>query len=632
MGAEKVTVIKDAKSRHEFMAHLLNDVSALEFMLENNMFEKGKTRIGAEQELCIIDEASRPYPQVMKLLELIDDDHYTTEYLSFNLEINLDPLNFEKNCFNILEKDLLEKLIKAEKAANKINGHIIQVGILPTIHREDIVFENLTPLKRYRALTDKLQETRGSDFHYRIEGKDQLITKDKTTLFEGCNTSFQVHYQIDVSDFAAKYNLAQLLAGPVLALSGNSSLFLGKRLWHETRISLFHQAVDIRNSAESYRFKSPRVGLGQSWIKNSVLEYYQNEIIRHVPLLITNQKEDALGMLKEGAIPKLRALNVHNGTVYRWNRACYGITDGKPHIRIENRLLPSGPSPVDEIANAAFWLGLMHSDDTKFKNVSERISFDDAKENFYKAAKMGLDVSFNWFDNRKVPATILILNELLPLAEEGLKKANIDQADIDKYLGIIEKRVASGQTGASWMLKSFEEMTKSGKKQEAIVALTSSMSYLQRKNIPVSEWDLATLERGKDWKKRYFFVHQIMSTDLFTIHEDDLVELATKFMNWKYIRHIPVENTKKELVGIITSRNLLNNYSKTEIKKDLSIKDIMESDLITVGPKETTQNAIRIMKENEIGCLPVTKDKKLLGIITERDVLEFSNVVLQQMK
>ena len=255
--------------------------------------------------------------------------------MKFNLEINLDPLVFTKDCFSVLEKDLLFYLNKAEKVANQFNAHIIQVGVLPTIRRSDITFDNLTPLKRYRALTDKLRELRGSDFEFRIEGTDELITKDQTTLFEGCTTSFQVHFQVEADNFASTYNWAQAVLAPVMAVATNSPIFLGKRLWRESRIALFQQAIDTRKESEYWREESARVCFGNEWLKNSVLDYYQDNISRYQLLLKTNQEEDPIEMIKNGQAPKLRALNVHSGTVYKWNRACYGVTDGKPHLRIE---------------------------------------------------------------------------------------------------------------------------------------------------------------------------------------------------------------------------------------------------------------------------------------------------------
>ena len=487
MGSEKVSILKDRESRISFTKHLLKDVEALETMLKNGMFESGVQRIGAEQELCFVDKSWRPAPIAMDVLEVLKDEHFTTEYLKFNLEINLDPLVFTGDCFSTLEKDLDYYLKEAEKAANQFDAHIIQVGVLPTIRRSDITFDNLTPLKRYRALTEKLRELRGSDFEFRIEGTDELITKDQTTLFEGCTTSFQVHYQVEADQFASVYNWAQAILAPVMAVSTNSPLFLGKRLWRESRIALFQQSIDTRKESETFREESARVSFGNEWLKNSVLDYYQDNISRYQLLLKTNQEEDPLKMIENGEVPKLRALNVHSGTIYKWNRACYGVTDGKPHLRIENRVFPSGPSSIDQIANAVFWLGLMNGMPSEYANISHRIEFDHAKSNFLKAAKLGMGASFKWVDGKEVNSVDLLKNEMLPIARAGLEKAKIDPKDIDRFLGIIEERINTSKSGSQWQLDSYSALRKEGTKDEAIVATTAALFNRQQENIPVHD-------------------------------------------------------------------------------------------------------------------------------------------------
>ena len=629
MGSEKVSILKDTTSRINFTKHLLKDIEALEIMLEKGLFEKGVQRMGAEQELCFVDKSWRPAPIAMQALEVLNDEHFTTEYLKFNLEINLDPLVFTKDCFSLLEKDLDFYLKKAEKVANQFDAHIIQVGVLPTIRRSDVTYENLTPLKRYRALTEKLRELRGNDFEFRIEGTDELITKDQTTLFEGCTTSFQVHFQVDADDFASIYNWAQAILAPVMAVATNSPIFLNKRLWRESRIALFQQSIDTRQESESFREESARVCFGNEWLKNSVLDYYQDNISRYQLLLKTNQEEDPLKMLENGKTPKLRALNVHSGTVYKWNRACYGVTEGKPHMRIENRVFPSGPSSIDQIANAAFWLGLMNGMPKEYANISQRMEFDHAKSNFLKAAKLGMGASFKWVEGKEFTSVDLLKNQMLPIARAGLKKAKVDKKDIDRFLGIIEERINTSRSGSQWQLDSFNKLRKEGTKDEAIVATTAALFYRQQENIPVHDWSLAELKEAGDWKNRYKYVSQVMSTDLFTVRQDDLLDFVSNIMNWRKIRHIPVENEKGELTGLITSRNLINYLSKRNREQE-SVETVMTKNPVTINPNATVLEALRLMQDFKVGCLLVVQDKRVVGILTEHDFVKITSRLLEE--
>ena len=235
----------------------------------------------------------------------------------------------------------------------------------------------------------------GKEYELRIQGMDELLMKFDTPMLEGCNTGFQVHLQTKPSEFVSKYNVALAISAPVLASAVNSAVFLGKRLWAETRIALFHQSVDTRGVGDHLRDSSPRVTFGNSWIKDSILDIYKDDISRYRVLLSSDIEEDVQAMMDKGIPPELMALKVHNGTVYRWNRACYGV-GGKPHLRIENRVLPSGPTVIDEMANTAFWLGLLNGFEDEHSDITKELDFDDARLNFFAASKMGLDTNFEW--------------------------------------------------------------------------------------------------------------------------------------------------------------------------------------------------------------------------------------------
>jgi CBS domain-containing protein len=368
------------------------------------------------------------------------------------------------------------------------------------------------------------------------------------------------------------------------------------------------------------------VGFGTGWVRNSVLDLYRDDATRHKLLFVSTRDEDAVRELKEGRIPNLFALCIHNGTIYKWNRACYGITDGKPHLRIENRILPAGPTVIDEIANAAFWTGLMKGLPDEYANIHERLDFDAANRNFTYAARLGLAANFYWPGNRRqVPADELILKELLPIAREGLKKANIVESDNNRLLDIIEERVKTGKTGSQWMMIAFEKLGKVASRDEALVALTAGMSRRQQEGHPVHTWEMPSIEEAGAWKNRYWTIEQIMKTDLFTVMEDDPVHLVANMMFWRNIRHVPVENNRGELVGIITCKQVMLYYSNIYQQGMITpARDVMEKEMVSVSPQTSTLEALSLLKNSAVECLPVVYGNKLAGLVTERD---FVNIV-----
>ncbi|GAB4260499.1 MAG: glutamate-cysteine ligase family protein [Saprospiraceae bacterium] len=633
MGSEKVRLIKSDSDHQKAMRQLLNDMRAMELMLEEGMFDTGPTRIGAEQELSIVGEDWEPAPFAMEILADIGDPKFTTEFARFNLEINLDPLLFTGDAFSKLERQLWRLLTKGENAARKYKAHLLLTGILPTLSHPHLSLDYMTPLKRYEFLIEALRKERGGNFEFRIEGVDQWISRMGHSFIESCNTSFQVHYQVAPQDFVDKYNWAQLIIAPLMAATCNSPLLMGKRLWRETRIALFEQSTDLRNPELAYREAEPRVTFGNDWVRYSAMDLFRNNAFHHRILLAPNDEENSLKTLEQGKIPKLRALTTHNGTIYRWNRPCYGITDGKPHLRIENRNMPAGPTVLDEIANAAFWLGMMHGMPDNYRRLYEKLDFKLARRNFFHAANDGLTTHFYWPGTPgKVPAQQLILEELFPIARQGLEIANIDRADIDRLLSVIEERVKSGQTGAQWMVDAFERLQKQGTKEEALTALTAAISKRQQVGEPVHTWQLPDIIEAGDWEKRFFTVEQFMKTNLYTATPDDPVELVVRMMYYNNIRHVPVEKRDGTLQGIISARTLVrfyNNFSEKERKK-MAAKDIMETNLVTVTPQTKTADAICLLRKHDIGCLPVVFNGKLVGIVTERDFVHIAAELLRQ--
>ncbi|HHG85458.1 MAG TPA: hypothetical protein ENJ82_11990, partial [Bacteroidetes bacterium] len=510
MGEQNVKQILDKGEMRKFTQHLFRDIRAMEVMLERGMFENDVTRIGAEQELCLIDKSFLPAPIAPQLLSEIKNPAFTNELSTFNLEINLDPLVFKGDCLSVMEKQLKTCLGELSEHLQKYVADYIMVGILPTIRRSDLTLDNLTPNPRYFALNDAIMAMRGGPYEFRIQGHDELVTSHDTLMFESCNTSFQVHYQVSAKDFASRYNWAQAITAPVLSVATNSPLLLGQRLWRETRIALFQQSADTRNMTEYGRDMQSRVFFGDHWLEKSVMEIFQEEAARYRVLISTPIEEDSLETLNAGGIPKLKALRLHNGTIYTWNRPCYGITNGKPHLRIENRVLPSGPTVLDEMANTAFWLGLMHGMPPEYRNLNKKFDFDHVKSNFMRAAKMGMGAMFRWVNGKPYSAQELICKELIPMAREGLASTNIRKRDIDRYLNVIQERAETGRSGSQWMLDSFNSLKKKGTKEEAIVATTAGIVKRQKSNKPVHKWSKARINEAGSWRNRYWRIEQIM--------------------------------------------------------------------------------------------------------------------------
>lgn len=634
MGVQSVKIITGAKEKEKFVKFLLNDIRALQMMIDQDMIERGITRIGAEQELCLVDATWRPTPIILDVLKDIDDKHFTTELAKFNLEINLDPIEFKKGCINTLYNQLHDAIELTGETLKKYNSKLILTGILPTIRSKDLDEGNMTPLQRYYALAKGLRNFRGGDFEFHISGTDELIMAHDTVMFESCNTSYQIHFQVDPEDFVDKYNWAQMISGPVLAASTNSPLLLGKKLWRETRIALFQQSIDIRKRVDHHREQSPRVFFGNKWIEDSIVDAFKEDIVRYEVLLSNEDKTDSIKMLERGEIPELNSLMVHNGTIYKWNRPCYGIYNGKPHFRIENRYLASGPTIIDQVANATFWFGLMAGMPEKFRHLHKLFDFDDAKANFLKAARDGLDNKFNWVDEKKYSAQELILDELLPIAREGLKKSEIDYNDNHKYLDIIEGRVRTGKTGSQWIINSYNSIRKTGTRDQALVATTAAIYNRQQGDEPIHKWDLARIDEAGNFLNYYLHIDQIMSTDLFTVKEDDLIELVANIMDWKQVKHVPVENNKGELVGLVTAGILVNFLcmSDKEKKKKSRILHFMIKNPVAVSPETSISDALETMITNKVDALPVVKDKRLIGLVTERHFVKVSAKLIKELK
>jgi len=610
------------QSYRDFIRRVLDDIRALELMMEAGWFETGVRRIGAEQEMFLVDEGRRPAFCAKDVLETLDDPHFTTELATFNLEYNLDPVLFSGQALRSMEAQLVGCVEQARSAAAAHGADIALMGILPTLRMSDLTLAAMTDLPRYELLNGVLNSMRGGPYRFNILGLDSLCFEHDNVMVEACNTSFQVHFQVGPDEFAHLYNVAQLVAAPVVAVSAFSPTLFGRRLWHETRIALFEQSVDTRSATGHLRERASRVSFGSDWCRDGVTELLHEDVMRFRALLGADTDEDSIAKVQAGEVPKLKALRIHTGTIYRWNRPCFGTTNGVPHLRIENRSLPSGPTPLDAMANGAFWFGLISSISHEHADVPARFEFARAKANFYRAAQRGLDAVLEWPDGRSWTARDLVLERLLPMAREGLLDKNIDSGDVERYLGVVQQRVERRRTGSCWLLTSLDSMGDRGTWSERMGAITSGAIDREKTGQPVSEWSLATMGECTAWKHSYRRVEQYMTTDLVTVEEDEPVELVARLMDWKKIRHVPVEDRHHHLVGLLSYRAVMRVLlERGSGARTIPVREIMKREIITVRPTSRTLDAMHLMDQRMVACLPVVKEDRLVGIITERDYM-----------
>ena len=610
MGEHVVKKLSSAKDRATYNKQLINDIAALEMMLNMGMIEESPLRIGAEQEFCLIDTQGSPSAKALEVLGRISDNHFTTEIAKYNLEANLDPIVLNGRCFSKMHAQLNAFITKADKAAKAEDSRILLTGILPSIVPEHLEDSFMVPAQRYLALNETLAALRGKSFDLRIKGADEVNLMHHSVLFEGCNTSFQVHLQIQPDDFTRSYNWAQAIAGPILSVCTNSPLLLGRELWSETRIALFNQSIDTRASAYHLHEREARVSFGENWAKGTAVDIYKENILRFRSILTSDSEADSLWELSEGRIPKLKALALHNGTVYRWNRPCYGVTDGKPHLRIECRYIPSGPTVTDEIANTMLWIGVMSGRPQKYDDMSRSMHFKDVKSNFFNAARYGMASQMYW-EGELIAAGELVLEKLIPMAKEGLNKMHVDSDDIEYYLNIIKERIETID-GSRWMQLNYRKLREEHKRIDACRMLTKAIYENQKIGTPVSSWQDIEHVSANGWERKT--VRQCMIRKVITAQEKDSARLAAKLMQWREIHHLPIIDAQGKLSGLVSWSDM-----QAMEESDTTVSDFMRKEVIVVNPTESMKMARSLMNEHQIGCLPVVSRGALVGIITQND-------------
>jgi gamma-glutamyl:cysteine ligase YbdK (ATP-grasp superfamily) len=473
-----------------FAERLEECLSALGQLLDQPGFGAGPATVGAELELFLLDAAARPLPQNQAVRAAVADPRITVELDRFNLELNASPVPLAGRPFAALGSELNVLLDQVAHTARGRGGRPALIGILPTLTRADLGPGALTDTPRYQGLDTGLRRLRQGPLRIRIAGADPLELASEDVALEGANSSFQVHLRVDPADFTRTYNAVQLATAPVLAVSGNSPTFLGHRLWEETRIALFKQAVDDRQ-AHGVRRRPARTALGTGWLRGGALELFSESVRLYRPLLPIpgnrGQRPDGSGW----QAPPLPELRLHQGTVWRWNRAIYDPASGG-HLRIEMRALPAGPTVIDMLANAAFLIGLSLSLAGQDQQWTYALPFERADHGFYQAARRGLPARLSWPAGhrdqlRTLPAAKLV-PELVPAARQGLLQAGVARAEADTLLAVISARAATGQTGAAWQRATLAAARRRHDPQRALAVMLDHYLQFAETGLPVHTW------------------------------------------------------------------------------------------------------------------------------------------------
>ncbi|MEU6996884.1 glutamate--cysteine ligase [Nonomuraea sp. NPDC046570] len=456
-------------------------------MLRESRFDFDRPLAGLEIELNIVDERGEAAMRNAEVLAAIAEPDWATELGQFNIEINVTPHAIDGDGAARLEEAVRARLNHAEERARSVGAHLVLIGILPTLREEDIGEGTLSANARYKLLNEQIFAARGEDLHLCIDGVQRLDTHADSVAPEAACTSVQLHLQVSPETFAAHWNAAQVIAGAQVAVAANSPYLFGRELHRETRIALFEQATDTRPTELKAQGVRPRVWFGERWI-TSVFDLFEENVRYYPSLLPVCEEEDPREVLDRGEIPELAELTLHNGTIYRWNRPVYAVVDGTPHLRVENRVLPAGPTVVDAAANAAFYYGLMRVLPYAERPLWSQMSFAAAEDNLTSAAKYGIDARLYWPGVGEVPAAELILRRLLPAAHEGLALWGVDQAVADRLLGVIEGRCLTGRTGATWQVEKVHAL--GGDRHEALRRMTLDYITHMHTNEPVHTWDI----------------------------------------------------------------------------------------------------------------------------------------------
>ncbi|MFF7714105.1 glutamate-cysteine ligase family protein [Streptomyces sp. NPDC087659] len=494
MGEKIVAGGFDLSDRQRYRRKLQQCLAGLGRLLTEKRFDRPRNLMGLEIELNLAGSDGLPRMMNAEVLDRIASRDFQTELGMFNLEVNIAPHRLAGRVLDQLAEELRTGLGYAHRKAVEVDAGIVMIGILPTLDGKDLVSANLSDVDRYVLLNDQIVAARGEDFTLDIEGVEHLSCTSSSIAPEAACTSVQLHLQVTPGRFAQVWNAAQAVAAVQIAVGANSPFLFGKELWRESRPPLFQQATDTRPPELQAQGVRPRTWFGERWVSSAYELFEEN--LRYFPALLPIcDDEEPLRVLDDGGVPRLQELVLHNGTVYRWNRPVYGLADGVPHLRVENRVLPAGPTVTDVVANAAFYYGLVRALAEEPRPLWTRMPFETAAANFETACRHGIEAELEWprpgrgSGLTRVPAVKLVRDELLPLAAAGLDAWNVEPADRDFYLGVIEGRCRRRVNGASWQVDAFHRALDAGlDRQDALAAVTRRYSVLMHSDEPVHTW------------------------------------------------------------------------------------------------------------------------------------------------
>jgi len=489
MGREIQAVKITGADRRAYRAKLARSLDVFARMLRDGMFDTGPALVGQEIELNLVDEHGAPSMRNADVLTAIADPAWATEVGQFNLEINVPPRQLCGDALGSLETEIRGSLNAGDAKARSVGSRLVMIGILPTLTKSDVDAGTLSASERYRVLNEQIFAARGEDIQIQIDGAEQILTHADSITPEAACTSVQLHLQVSPDAFASYWNAAQAVAPVQVALAANAPFLFGRQLWHETRITLFEQATDTRPDELKRQGVRPRVWFGERWI-TSVFDLFEENIQYFPALLPIVEDEDPLPVLDRGDCPQLAEMSLHNGTIYRWNRPVYSVFDGRPHLRVENRVLPAGPSVADVIANAAFYYGVVRVLAESERPVWTQLSFTTAQENLHEAARTGMGARLYWPGLGEADVAELVLRRLLPMAHDGLRRWGVDAAQADRLLGIIEQRCLTGQNGAAWQIRTVGALSErtGADRAEALRQMTQRYIEHMHTNEPVHTW------------------------------------------------------------------------------------------------------------------------------------------------
>jgi gamma-glutamyl:cysteine ligase YbdK (ATP-grasp superfamily) len=422
----------------EFGRRLENETQLLAQWFEEGMFVTRENRGGLELEVCLLDDRGDPAPENQAFMAGFEEPLVVPELATFNLELNSQARPLKGDVFSRMAQEFADLWGRCIRRAGELGLRMGMIGVLPTLQQSALSLRNMSPLNRYRALNEQIFRLRkGAPIRLDIEGRETLHLEHEDVMLESAATSFQIHLQADTAQAAALYNLSKIISAPLVAVSANSPYLFGRDLWDETRIPLFEQSISVGASD-----LTKRVSFGIRYVYESIMENFTANLLRY-PVLLPR--------LIDEPVERLCHLRLHNGTIWRWNRSLIGFDDqGRPHLRIEHRVVPAGPSLADSIANAAFYFGLVMGLLEHEERPTERLKFDRARSNFYTAARFGLAAEVSWFDIERIGMAQLVRERLLPVARAGLCRLGVNDEEVSRWLGIVEQRVAKRQTGSAW--------------------------------------------------------------------------------------------------------------------------------------------------------------------------------------